>query len=116
MKVLYAEDDYGCQVLMETYFEKRDIQCDVVEDGLTAYRLFDTYAYDLVVLDEYMPVLKGHDVAQKIRSNASTVPLIAVTSDDSPETKHLLLESGFTDVMIKPVRKDKLDLILSKYL
>ncbi len=101
-KVLYAEDEYTNRKLIELLLDKRGVQCDIAEDGLTAFEMFKQNKYALVLLDQYMPGLLGSDVARKIREEGSTVPLIAITSDDSQLP--VLEEAGFNKVFIKPLR------------
>ncbi len=101
-KVLYAEDEYSNRKLMELLLEKRGVQCDLAEDGPTAYNMFKRNRYSLVLLDQYMPGLLGSEVARKIRDEGSSVPLIAITSDDSQIP--LLRQSGFDLIFLKPLR------------
>lgn len=101
-KVLYAEDEYANRKLIELLLDKRGVQCDIAEDGWSAFEMFKQNEYALVLLDQYMPGLLGSEVARKIREEGSTVPLIAITSDDSQLP--VLEEAGFNKVFIKPLR------------
>ena len=101
-KVLYAEDEYANRKLIELLLNKRGVQCDLAEDGWAAFEMFNQNEYALVLLDQFMPGLLGSEVAQKIREKGSTVPLIAITSDDGQIP--ILEEAGFDKVFIKPLR------------
>lgn len=115
MKVLYAEDDIANQVLLSTRFEKHNIKCTVVDNGKSAVTEFGKDTFDLVVLDEYMPEMNGSEVARIIKSQNPDIPIIAITSDDANNTVHLLRDSGFTDILIKPVSKSSFEALISKY-
>ena len=101
-KVLYAEDEYTNRKFIELLLNRRGVQCDLAEDGRAAFDMFKQNEYALVLLDQLMPGMLGSEVALKIREAGSTVPLIAITSDDSQIP--LLEESGFNKVFIKPLR------------
>jgi CheY-like chemotaxis protein len=111
-KVLYAEDEYTNRKLIELLLDERGVRCDLAEDGCMALEMFKQNDYSLVLLDQFMPGLLGSEVAKKIREEGSTVPLIAITSDDSQIP--LLKEAGFEKVFIKPLRgADYLETIMS---
>lgn len=101
-KVLYAEDEYANRKLLEMLLEQRGVECDLAEDGVAALEMFYKNDYALVLLDHYMPGLSGGEVARRIREGGSSVPLIAITSDDSQIPA--LEEVGFDKVFLKPMR------------
>jgi len=101
-KILYAEDDWANRKLLETKLEQAGFECDTAENGEMALQMYSENKYDLVVLDQYMPHLDGENVAIEIRKSSSDIPLIAITSDDSLRTH--LIETGFNEVIIKPLR------------
>ena len=103
-RVLYAEDDVANRKLLEVKLEREGIECDAVENGKLAVQMYAEKEYDAVVLDQYMPEMDGEEVAAYIRERSSDIPLIAVTSDDS--LKSVLLEAGFSEVLVKPLRGD----------
>lgn len=115
MKVLYAEDDIANQVLLSTRFEKHNIKCKVVDNGKSAIEEFSKDDYNLIILDEYMPEMNGSEVAKIIKSKSPNLPIVAITSDDANNTVHLLRDSGFTDILIKPVSKKAFETLLNKY-
>ena len=70
--------------------------------------------YDLVVLDQYMPNMDGTEVAQCIRKLSDSIPMVAITSDDDGILKESFFDSGFNEVLIKPLHGDEvLEIILS---
>ncbi|MBN1685102.1 MAG: response regulator [Spirochaetales bacterium] len=111
-RVLYAEDEYTNRKLIEMLLEQRGVRCDLAENGVAAFEMFKKNDYALVLLDHYMPGLSGGEVARKIRAGGSSVPLIAITSDDSQVPA--LEEAGFNRVFLKPMRgPEYMDTIMS---
>lgn len=101
-RVLYAEDEYTNRRLIEIRLNQAGVECDLAENGVQALELFRRNRYALVILDNYMPGLMGDQVARMIRKENSTIPIIAITSDDEEIAN--LLESGCNDVLIKPLK------------
>ena len=113
-RVLYAEDDLVNRKLLEIKLERDGYECDAVENGSLALQMYADNKYDLVVLDQYMPELDGEEVAAEIRRLSSDIPIIAITSDDLLRTH--LLETGFNEVIVKPLHGDEaIDLIKSYF-
>jgi CheY-like chemotaxis protein len=113
-RVLYAEDDLANRKLLQIRLEKAGFECDAVENGSLALQMYADNKYDLVVLDQYMPVMDGEEVAAEIRRFSTDIPLIAITSDD--ELKTYLLDKGFNEVIIKPIRGDEAMELIQSYL
>lgn len=77
--------------------------------GAEALELVATHAVDLVLLDVVMPGMDGYDVCMRLREQPSTqyVPIIMLTSSDSPERLHAL-EIGADDFVRRPVDQPEL--------
>jgi len=114
-RVLYAEDEYTNRVLLKFHFERHNIDVEVAEDGTKALEMLKNNKYDLIILDRYMPGMSGEEIVSELTSELSDLPpIIAISSDDSGKEK--LINSGFAEILIKPVRKDKYDEIIKRYL
>lgn len=100
--------------LLQIKLEQAGIVCDAVENGVLALQMFKKYAYDVVVLDQYMPQMDGEQVAAAIRRTAKEIPLIAITSDDT--LKPQLQAAGFNQIIVKPLRGDEAIKIIQMYL
>ncbi|MDP3023356.1 MAG: two-component system response regulator [Sulfuricurvum sp.] len=60
---------------------------------------------DLILLDIMMPVLSGHDVIRRLKSNPKTrdIPVIFLTAMSEPEDEKKGLELGAVDYITKPI-------------
>ena len=69
-----------------------------------------------VCLDINMPGVDGTEVLAYIRRDPRLrkVPVIVVTSDDQPETRHLVKKAGAQAMLIKPATIDALEEALNK--
>jgi CheY-like chemotaxis protein len=113
-RLLYAEDEYTNRKIMEIQCRKAGVECVLAEDGKSALEFMESNLFDLVILDLYMPGINGDALVKEARSRGISIPLIAITSDDS-KVEHLL-SCGFDNVYIKPLRSSDYNKIISSYL
>ena len=113
-RVLYAEDDLANRKLLEIKLKQAGLECDAVENGRLALQMYADNVYDVVVLDQYMPEMDGEQVASSIRQSSPTMPIIAVTSDET--VKKALLGAGFNEVLVKPLRGNMAVDLVKSYL
>ena len=66
-------------------------------NGNDALKLLHLYKFDIILLDIDMPVLNGVDTTKKIRKSCclnSSIPIIAITTNDSVESKENYMKIG----------------------
>ncbi|MFP4362670.1 MAG: response regulator [Spirochaetia bacterium] len=112
--VLYAEDDFTNRKLVKHFLQKHNIECELVSNGVDAFKYAKDKNYQLIILDQYMPGMNGIDIVKKLRQDGNNIPAIAITSDDSliEELKH----AGFNEVFIKPLHQTVYNEIVKTYL
>lgn len=108
-KVLLVEDTPFFRSLEKNYLESSGFEVDIAVDGLDGIKKASKKKYDLFVVDIVMPRMDGYGFAQAIKSNPELVhiPLLALTTLSSEESKKKAFESGFDAYEIK-IHKDKL--------
>ena len=68
-------------------------------------------AFDIILLDWEMPILNGPDTFERLKSMGSAVPVLMMTTKNSPEDISFMLEKGVNEYMLKPFT---LDVLLEK--
>ena len=63
-----------------------------------------------------MPLMNGIETLKRIRIDDKKVPVIALTADAVEGMEEKYLSEGFNDYLSKPIDKNKLGIILNKYL
>ncbi|KAI9498654.1 CheY-like superfamily [Zychaea mexicana] len=84
---------------------------ELVKSGLKALEVLHDHAFDLVLLDIDMPVLSGVDTARHIRSSTEydillqnrTIPIVAVTTNDTADWKRAFAKVGMNGCVSKPI-------------
>lgn len=117
-RILVAEDNAVSQHLMTSILEKLGCGTDIVTNGRDVIKSLESAEYDLVFMDCMMPEVDGYEATRIIRDPASPklpheIPIIAITANDSPESRDICLKAGMNDFLLKPIqRKQLIDLIL----
>ncbi|MGE5451437.1 MAG: response regulator [Acidobacteriota bacterium] len=119
-RVLFAEDNEGQIVLVETILKA--ITCDftTVKNGLDAVSQVQRHCFHIVLMDFHMPVLNGAEAAQRIREWESRekrqrLPIVGITASAMPHEVQLCLVSGMDEVITKPFNVLALQALIVKY-
>ena len=111
LRILIAEDDpINLKVLMAML---DSIPCDyeAVENGAEAIALLMRSPFDLVLMDNQMPVMDGITATREIRNldgDVGKIPIIAVTAEAMQGDRQKFLDAGMNDYVSKPVSLDRL--------
>lgn len=122
-RALVVEDNLVNQKVTEALLRKFGFQTECVTNGTDAVRRIknDHEGYDVILMDCQMPVMDGYDATRMIRdweqgNGQSGVPIIALTADVSEDTEKACKEAGMNDYLTKPVRRDTLREVLSRWI
>ncbi len=106
--ILLAEDNPADVYLIEEALREHGVQFQlkVAQDGEQAIQLLtqDDARFDVVLLDLNMPKRGGSEVLEKLHGN--TVPVIVLTSSDSPADRMQAMRLGATHYIRKPTGLD----------
>lgn len=101
--ILVVEDSIISRTLIKNILESAGYTVATAVDGLDAYTLLKTAAFDLVVSDVEMPRMNGLDLTAKIRSDKqlSELPVVLVTALDSREHRERGIDVGANAYIVK---------------
>jgi CheY-like chemotaxis protein len=104
-RILVVEDNALNRLLLHDLLELRGHQVIEAANVDEACVLLDAEAFDLLLLDVYIPGGGGEAVIQEVRKRAALdhLPIIAVTSLAMPGDRERLLSSGFQGYLSKPI-------------
>jgi two-component system chemotaxis sensor kinase CheA len=113
--VLCVDDSFTTRTLVKSIVEAAGYRTKQAADGLEAWNILQTEPIQLVVTDVNMPRMDGFELTRTIRKNANTkdLPVILVTSLDSPEERAEGVEAGADAHIVKGAlrQEDLLDTI-----
>lgn len=110
MKVLVVDDDVVLQRLLASQLEKLGFQVTVCGDGRSALDAWEKERHPIVLLDLMLPDLDGRQFSQRLRAHpcGDECVIVVITSRDSHDDLHQVLDAGADDYLIKPVNVDVL--------
>jgi diguanylate cyclase (GGDEF)-like protein len=102
-RILVVEDDPEINALMALTLRVEDYDVEQARDGMSALRMINESAPDLVLLDIMMPRMSGYDVARALQDKPSTshIPIIFVTAKGEMEDRVVGLDMA-VDYICKP--------------
>jgi signal transduction histidine kinase/ActR/RegA family two-component response regulator len=115
LSVLLVEDSPDNQVLISTYLRKLGADVKTACDGLQGLDIATQENFDVVLMDVQMPRMDGHEATRALRSQHYGKPIVALTAHAMNEERSRCFESGFTDFLTKPVQREQLLNVLTRY-
>ena len=117
-KILIVEDNKMNQLFLQIMLAELGLDSDIAENGKEALEKVKSGSYDLVLMDENMPIMNGIEATKKIRALELNkhLPIIAVTANALKGDKERFLKAGMDDYISKPIDNDIFRKILTDYL
>lgn len=117
LSILLADDQEDLRTLTSHQLTRAGHRVVAVADGRDAIKAVQQVRFDVVLLDEQMPIVSGVDAARALRqqgSQSNPVPLlVAVTGNATDPDRERLRAAGFDAVLAKPFRLEALNEILA---
>ncbi len=119
--ILVAEDNEVNQALIKIVLARYGLSFDIVENGEEACKLYEKNSYDLILMDEEMPILSGRECAKKIIEYEQQIgkghtPISALTANVVQEVKERALANVFDTFLGKPLVLKDFEHLFSLYL
>jgi len=109
-RILVVDDDNTVCKLVESVLSKKNYEVLVAKDGQEGFEKAVAERPDLIFLDCLMPGIHGVDVGKKLKENSATkdIPILFLTSVDTPKNIIDCYELGAENYLVKPIRPSEL--------
>jgi len=117
LRILLAEDSVIDQIIAQELLEQLACRADWAKNGLEVLEALQRQAYDVVLMDVYMPGMDGISTAREIgrRLPADRRPwLVAMAADTGEADRRSYADSGMDDCLGKPLRAQDLAAVLAR--
>ena len=119
--ILVAEDNEANQELIKILLAKYGLSFELAQNGLEAFNFYKKNSYDLILMDEQMPVMDGNEAVKKIlkyekQKSLKHTPVCALTANVIKGDKERGLLSGFDAFLGKPIILKDLQRVFLSYL
>ncbi|MBP3854926.1 MAG: response regulator [Ruminiclostridium sp.] len=119
-KVLVTDDNQMNLQVFRGLLKKTEADITSVTSGADTIAAMEKQKYDIVFLDHMMPEMDGIETLEKIKASriidTQGTPIIALTANAVSGAREMYLNAGFDDYLTKPIRYDKLEKMILKYL
>jgi two-component system OmpR family response regulator len=108
LRVLVVDDEINIAELLLMALRYEGFAAETAGSGEEALERFEDFRPHLLVLDVMLPDLDGFEVARRLASQRSGVPIIFLTARDTTDDKVRGLTLGGDDYMTKPFSVEEL--------
>ncbi|QTO45657.1 hybrid sensor histidine kinase/response regulator [Burkholderia latens] len=115
LRVLVAEDHPASRALLRDQLDALHCDATLVANGVEAMRAYFAQPFDVVLTDLGMPELDGFALANFLREQGATVPVIAMTAHATEDDRRRCAQVGAAEVVLKPLSIDALDAVLRRH-
>lgn len=113
--ILIVDDNKLNLKVAEKLLKPYNFTIKSLDNGSDAIKDAKENKYDLILLDQMMPVMDGTKVLHELKNAKISCPIIVLTADAILGKKEEYLKEGFDDYLSKPIDNDELNRVLKKY-
>jgi CheY-like chemotaxis protein len=121
--ILVVDDDPLVRRAIEIYLERHNFEVVVADGGEAGLRALEGVAFDLMIVDIFMPHMRGFESIRIFHERAPSVPLIAMSgyafanlSSPAPDFLRMALELGASRCLRKPFTPAALQMAIDECL
>lgn len=104
MKVLLVDDSPVDRVISEAFLLELGHEVILGENGQQALELYREFKPDIILMDEVMPIMRGHEAARAIREHEDNwIPIIFLSARFTAEDIKAGIDAGGDDYLAKPL-------------
>ena len=107
--ILVVDDDPMVCMAIEVYLERHNFKVTVADSGEMGLRALESTAFDLMIVDIFMPHMRGFESIRIFHERAPQIPLIAMSgyafanlNTPAPDFLRMTLELGASRCLRKP--------------
>ena len=114
-KILVVDDDPMVCMAIETYLGRQGFDVTIADGGESGLHALEGASFDLMIVDIFMPHMRGFESIRVFHDRAPSVPLIAMSgyafadlNSPAPDFLRMALELGAARCLRKPFTPDAL--------
>src|ERR1700739_4171089 len=105
--ILIVDDESGIRDSLKGVLDDEGFRTDEADSGEACLRLLEQNAFDVVLLDVWLPGMDGLDTLQKIRELDNPPEVIMISGHGTIETAVRATKLGAYDFLEKPLSIDR---------
>ena len=121
--ILVVDDDPMVCAAIEAYLVRHNFQVTIADGGEAGLRALESVAFDLMIVDIFMPHMRGFESIRLFHDHAPAIPLIAMSgyafadlNSPAPDFLRMALELGAARCLRKPFTSEALLTVVNECL
>lgn len=117
--ILIVDDNATNRMVAEALCDMFECTSEQAVDGVEAVEMARSGRFDLILMDIKMPRMDGVAATRAIRElggRSGSAPIVALTANADPADVQTYLAAGMQDVVEKPIKPERLALVLNNLL
>lgn len=117
-RILIVDDEPDVVKMMERALSTEGFEVLSAYDGLAALGIAEVDQPNAIVLDIMMPMMSGYETCAQLKQNPNTqnIPVLCLTSANSPEVRDKARKAGAQALLNKPILPRELAVQLQRYI
>ncbi|MCF8359962.1 MAG: response regulator transcription factor [Prolixibacteraceae bacterium] len=107
-KILLVEDDTSLGFLLVDFLESNGFDVKLYRDGESGLNGYKSGEFHFCIFDVMLPGIDGFSLAQRVRAENKTIPIIFLTARSMKNDKIKGFDLGIDDYITKPFDEDEL--------
>ena len=101
--ILWVDDEAELLESHRLFLREKGFEVEMAHNAADALELLRRRAFDLVLLDEQMPGMRGVALVREARELVPSLPVVMVTKSEEDQTLRDALGADVTEYLVKPV-------------
>ena len=108
-RILIVDDDLHTRLAIRTWLSRCGFRVAIADGGVNGLAALDDATFDLMIVDIFMPNMRGFELIRVFHQHAPTVPLVAMSGyafanldSPAPDFLRMALELGAARCLRKP--------------
>lgn len=109
INILSVDDSEAGHKIIDKLLKGTNIKLDIVTTGKECLDKLKVNKYNLILLDEELEEMTGIELMKKMKETRNfKIPVIFLTKNNSYEYNEEYVKAGFSDYLLKPLKKEEL--------
>lgn len=110
LKLLVAEDNPFIVRYLKTILRRNLMPCeaDFVSKHVEVFKALELSRYNLLLLDDSLPEMRGESIVEQIRINGNDTPIILLALSETKLTHEQIIGLGIEGIAYKPLVLEEL--------
>jgi CheY-like chemotaxis protein len=122
-RILVVDDDPHICLAIRAWLKRYGFRVSIADGGVNGLAALDNATFDLMIVDIFMPNMRGFESIRRFHDHAPTVPLIAISGyafcdlgASGPDFLRVAVKLGATRCLRKPFRPTTLLAVIDECL